>query len=99
MTGATTSANMTKPDASGSTTSTTTKAGTAASEKIRVPAPAIGTACPIVASRAVAIVARMAAVDPFGQAVMIQKNVAIATANIARTDVRAAATPSWDRAK
>ena len=41
--------------------------------KIIVPARASGTACPIVASRAVATAARITAVDPCGQALRIQK--------------------------
>src|ERR1700760_576898 len=71
--GPTTSANIGKPEASGSNTSTMTKAGTVASAKIMVVASASGTACPIVASRAVATAAMITAVGPWGQALMIQK--------------------------
>src|SRR5260370_32510588 len=71
-----------------------TKAGTVASAKIIVAASASGTACPIVASRAVATAARITAVDPCGQALRIQKQPTKATARAARNPVHSAATGS-----
>src|SRR6516225_2505319 len=74
----------------------TTKAGIVAALKIKVPAIAIGTAGPKVASRAVATAARIAAVDPCGQLARIQNPLTKNTASAARSAVHSAATGSLE---
>ena len=71
-----------------------TKAGVVVSLKVRVAVMEIGTVCPIVASRAVATAARIAAVDPFGQLLRIQKELKRTTATAARKFVHSASTGS-----
>src|SRR3954463_1756367 len=89
--GPTISANIGKPEVSGSNTSTITKAGIVITAKIMLPASASGTACPIVATRAVATAARITAVGPCGQAVRIQNQPTRTTAKAARNPVHSAA--------
>ena len=94
ITGATRRANISNPEASGSSISTTTNAGIVARLKIRVAATEIGTACPIVASRAVATAARITAVEPCGQLLRIQNELTTTTARAARRPVHSATTGS-----
>lgn len=94
--GATATANIPNPSASGSNTAAIMKAGMVARAKIRVAPTATGTAGAIVASRAVATAPRTAAVDPYAQFVRIQKLLTRKTASAARRPVQSAATGSLE---
>src|SRR5271166_6698513 len=86
----TANANPGNPEVRGKRVSTTKKAGKA--ERLNINAVAIDskTACPIVATLAVATAVRIVAVDPCGQSARIQKQPAKATARDARSPVKKA---------
>src|SRR5262249_33382010 len=99
ITGATIRANISNPETCGSSTSTTKKAGIVAKVKISVGGTECATACPTAAGRAVATAARIAAVDPCGQSLSIQKTLTSKTARAARKPVHNAAIASLEWVK